>query len=522
MRRFVPWIVVPALLGLALVWLARAPAQREVAAPGTDALPQSAAPIPAPEPAPITPTEVGERVDPDQREPVADAAALVEADGEPAVLAGRVLDQDGEPVPEVGLVLNPLDDAARAAAGRRATCTGGPTDAGGHFSMPVERAGRWCVTAQGPSLVECVGVEVDLGVRPLPDLVVPVRIGGLVTGSVRWENGRVPSGFRVRAKGPDGEATTLGRHGRFALRVRGARVQLYAYARRGGVLAEATLPDVEPGEVELVLVPAPVARVRGRVVDLDGQPQPGASVRAVGSTRPDEPRETFADGVGSFDFDLDPGEWRLSARSEGHLSIEEALRLEAPGVEGLELRVGSPAWVAGAVVDADGRGVGRASVLAAWDPSELSSLLARDSTTARADGSFELPIGTSPIWLQARAPDGRTSFEEYVVLEPGQRLDGRVLTIRERATLHGRVAGGRALGGVLLRLWTDGSGAGRSEHLVLVDAEGRFLCEGLSAGPASALVGTGDDQLLALFQLAAGWNELELELEPIGLYDFGY
>jgi len=515
LRRYTPWMVVLALLGLGLAWLARAAPERDIGTPETSAPPPPPASMPAPETAAITPAQVA--VDPDQREPVADEASRVELAGDgTGVLAGRVVDQDGAPVPGVAVVLNPIDGPARRAAEVLATCIGGPTDADGRFAVPAARQGRWCVTAQGSELVECLGVEVDLAL-PVPDLIVTVRLGELVRGSVRWADGRDVKVFRVRAASSYGVNTANGRYGRFALRARGARVTITAEAPSRGTLARATLEDVSPAEVgaegiELVLVDLPTLAVRGTVVGPDGQPVPGAEVRAWGRERRDGPQAVIADGEGRFELGLSSGPWRLVAGSQSRFAA--ALELVVKGdLENVVLALGPMPTISGTVVDAAARPIAGAVVLGASDPSEFVALLARDQATAGADGRFELAVGASPIWLQARAPDGRTSADLAVELVAGQRIDGLVVAVRERASLRLRLRhenGDPAAGAHLLLMAPEGS-----TRDLLLDSDGRALCEGLSAGLYAGNVDTrdGETYFVPEIRVAAGVNELEQVLQ---------
>jgi protocatechuate 3,4-dioxygenase beta subunit len=126
--------------------------------------------------------------------------------------------------------------------------------------------------------------------------------------------------------------------------------------------------------------------VSGQVADKQtGQPIAGASVHAQGM----KGERSFVGGMagpdGRFQFELDPGEYRVNAAAEGYAGNSKEIRVPASGDVVLALSRG--AVLKGKVVDAAGRGVAGLDVTAlAGDRQDGSG---HGWTYTRSDGSFQ-------------------------------------------------------------------------------------------------------------------------------------
>jgi len=119
----------------------------------------------------------------------------------------------------------------------------------------------------------------------------------------------------------------------------------------------------EPGEaIDLRLVPAPGGRVRGRVIDQEGEPVAGAEVFAlvdanfIAGRLGRRVREGESGADGSFDLPgVAAGSLSVRAALDDHLVVSERVELE-PGstVEGVELVLTRGRSIAGRVVGPDG------------------------------------------------------------------------------------------------------------------------------------------------------------------------
>src|SRR5688572_22539763 len=131
------------------------------------------------------------------------------------------------------------------------------------------------------------------------------------------------------------------------------------------------LADGAPGGAPLEVVPAPTARVSGRVLDATGRPLAGATVRVAQLAVPDDSpcdlgpdapcarawawefAPTPADGRFLFEH-LEPGLYRLSAEAEGFLnSPERHLELAAGELQVPDLLLEPGAVLRGRVLGAD-------------------------------------------------------------------------------------------------------------------------------------------------------------------------
>jgi hypothetical protein len=212
------------------------------------------------------------------------------------------------------------------------------------------------------------------GERVVLDLVRPVRVRGEVRtlsgtpveGAVVRLSVRTHDGFgvlRERTLPSDG-------HGKFAFSdVPPESAFEVAVVARGSVGATVT-GITEPGLTDLDLGAIQIdrgAEIRGRVVDGDGAPFPGAAVqvvRATGSVTAD-----WTDADGSFVLSgLAPGRARVVVTANGHPAWFGSTLELGPGAADVELLVvlADGMFARGRVVDERGRSVARAQVGAEW------------------------------------------------------------------------------------------------------------------------------------------------------------
>jgi hypothetical protein len=151
------------------------------------------------------------------------------------------------------------------------------------------------------------------------------------------------------------------------------------------------IPDVDAVTIDLDF---DAASVSGRVIDKDTEaPVAGAHVYA----RPADPGSRF-DGAGlqigsdgSFELELEPSDYIVSAQAEGYATREERLRVSANGANDLTIALTAGFRIAGRVVDASGRGRGNLRILAVLDLPDVSARTSNASANMTvADGSFVL------------------------------------------------------------------------------------------------------------------------------------
>jgi protocatechuate 3,4-dioxygenase beta subunit len=305
-----------------------------------------------------------------------------------------------------------------------------------------------------------------------------------------------------------------------------------------GVLRELDL-DLEPGaesvqDFELV----PGATASGRVVDQDGQPVPGARVRAWNAPAfrvddhfpgpaPDE--EVVANAAGEFRVGSLGPSFTLAVDAPGLSGLEQLTGELASGaeVEGLTLTLGAARDLHGVVlagtepvaqcrVDVEPEGDGN-HLDPAGPPGVFRAPPPAGRAFSDASGVFVLPgLASRPYrvraWHNRYVPwEGRHAPgdpELVVQLDPGARLTGEVVSSRGGPVADAEVT-----------ICTLGDGPWpRALHQVRSDSEGRFEAGGLAPDDRGVLLVQGDDHAVHVEQpvviTAEGPNHVRVLLDP--------
>ena len=227
------------------------------------------------------------------------------------------------------------------------------------------------------------------------------------------------------------------------------------------------------------------AFVEGQVVERETeQPIAGAWVAAAPTDAKSGLRggSGQTDTEGRFHLEVDPGEFRVSARAERHRQEGTTVSVGESGVAGVRLALGEGSSITGKVVDASGRGVGGLMVSGIGGEGISRS---RSGTMSLPDGSFELAdLLDAPYMVGAQAAGGLFGIAMGIV--PG----GKPITLGLRP-------GGRVR---LKVLAADGSPAAGAMAFV----------SGYQGGPAGGNLGNGqaDETGVAELLVPAGAVEL--------------
>ena len=326
--------------------------------------------------------------------------ALVPRRGSGAeTLSGTVLDGSGAPVGGVSVSAELEDNPSEVVVAE--------TGAGGAFALEGLAAGRHRLRVEGPGLL---GAEVRFVPAPASEVRVVVSREVAVEGRVLALDGRGAPGVAVRLSrgGPPLEATSDpdGRF-RFAGLAEG-RYRVWAFrGDRASAAASAERMGAGPfAPIDLVLAPAAI--LDGRVENAAS----GAGVVADVTLIPDDPdepaRTARSDAAGRFRIEGVPfGRWTADAHAPGYLSAD-AIRFLAASDYQPVIQLEPGAAVTGRVVDADGRPIEGAAVLARGQGADgAGQEISQDSLARAAVATDELPAGAAS-WQGGTTATGLT------------------------------------------------------------------------------------------------------------------
>ena len=210
------------------------------------------------------------------------------------------------------------------------------TKTNGKYSLPDLYPGTYNVTANAPENHTISGDRtVTLNVKPdqtaRAAFAVTADDGSLTGVLVDEFNTRLP-GATVTLTGPDGTSRTVPVGSDGSIDVDGLRPGEYKVRIEadGYEPVEQTI-NIGPGENKQLNVPGLVAMpgsISGHVVDDDGNPVSGATVKLAG---PDGTRTVSVGADGSINADgLRPGEYMVRIRADGYVPVEQTITIR-PG-----------------------------------------------------------------------------------------------------------------------------------------------------------------------------------------------
>lgn len=472
-----------------------------------------------------------------------DAIVALEHGG---ALSGTVRDEEGQPVAGAEVEALQRGMALFGQRGDRVREVVSGDD--GSFELPAVTAGRTSLRATKNGFLEgSRTVVVENGDRQ-EGLEVVLSRGKRVAGVVQWPDGspaaeaEVDLEFDLKAigtmdamnamRGAEGEAET-GTDGTFAIGgLGGGPFALTATSRPRGAEEDslewrARVDGVRPGVEDLVLVLREPIGLRGRVVDVAGEPVTAFRIQAVEKTDAMIPGlggrsqgHAFEDERGAFLLEgLDPGKWEVFAVAEG-FGLPQPTEVVLPQGADAEIviELERAASVAGRVLDPDGAPVSGAHVgpeISALNVGRMARVL-EDRPGARTDGEgrFRLEGLTAGVTSLVAQAEGWAASEPLAVdASAGQEIEDVVLTLRVGGRLTGEVWGedGERLGGVSIMATIPGS---ITPNATNADDAGEFVFERLTpgdyqvitmgAGPAEGDPDAGDASDLA--EAMKGWK----------------
>ena len=442
----------------------------------------------------------------------------------------------GAPIAKAKVAVVVTDPQVTQRAGEAPQPATGETGADGKFAIEGLPGKSFTVRVQAPGFApfeaQDVGPGAALKVRLAPGQKLEGRVldaaarkpvpGVTVVGRTRASRG-MPEEMLPRAV-TDAE-------GRFVLPdLAPGVVDVEAKGATWGRAGQDGVAVPQRGALELVVRPG--GRLAGRVVDAEGKPIEGVSVRVevaaiermreMGRQRPSR-----TDAKGAFAFDgLQAGDnYRLSATKKGWSRASAGpFSIKAGTVkEDLELRLDTSAGLRVRLIDADGNPVPALEAAIypdadAQGPRGNSNDVPADQIAAEGDGHFRvsgLPAGKATLEL---IPDGFAAIERKdLKLEAGKTVDLGALTVRQGKTLRGRVqdATGAPVEGATIRGFWQADGRFRSRQ-VRSGADGRFRMVGLGEGNLQTMLVTAQGFAQKMENGVATDQETEVTLERAG------
>lgn len=365
-------------------------------------------------------------------------------------VSGRVVDAEGQPIAGAGI--HAREDGSPVSSNEWPK-----SDGAGAWSFKALHRGVYSLQAKrdgyAPSSLEGIVVGSDT----IEGLVITLGSGLTLRGRAVDRAGERVARARVFIQSVSWGApltyreVTTGAKGEFE--VSGLPPARYeAHATKGALASPYEMIDLLRGDGDTLRLVMREARISGRVVTRAGEPVPGARIHAtsvaVRGSIVSQPKEGDAREDGTFELEgLPPGRWTLRAGAEGMIS--ESVEAET-GATNVQVSLDPLARIHGRVLDREGKAIARFSV----DGNNAGFL----EHFARLDGSFEVDAyrggrvamtvrsaGMRAVHVSVEAVLGGVTDAGTIVLEPGRRLSGRVLTEDGRPVAGAKVAAGTYL-----------------------------------------------------------------------------
>jgi hypothetical protein len=361
---------------------------------------------------------------------------------------GRVVDEAGAALADADVSLGVVADAAGGVAGR--------SDGEGRFAIPdLPREGEVYLLARLKGFVMAAPENVAL--PPAGEVVLRMRKARVLTGKVVDAEGQAPvadasvvamsiverptsSGARIAYSTQTGASGRTDGGGEFRLEGLSPReYDLMVRAQRYQTYQQQVRVPAEGEAQALTIAVKRGLELRGRVLDVAGQPAPGVQVSAQATggevsrlRMPSSFGAARSGPDGSFVIEgLAPGKHEVRGSTDDGAS---ARVLADAGADDVILRMERSGAVQGRVKTADGAPAAGAKVRMFGSVQYLG-----DTTTDEA-GAFSLeqvPTGEYDVYVQARAASART---QQVKVEAGRTATVEV-TLEATGTVVGTVHG---------------------------------------------------------------------------------
>lgn len=403
------------------------------------------------------------------------------AHGEP--LTGRVVTEAGAPAGEVRVSLLSGDKWRTVDSAPDGTFRFEGVDAEEHELFAKKKG---LLEARGKGRGGQSGIELRM------------MNASVLSGEVRASTGELVLKYTISATaldaGNDGERESS-TDGGFSLDLSPREYELRVEAPP---LAPSSLRAWAPAS-GVVLVMKPGAKIRGRVLDFDGEP--AADARVIGTRALGGMTKAKTDAAGHFELNgLEAGDWSVSAtmrqeyftvwRATGEVSLTEG------GSAEMVLRPKRGVRFAGVVIDAEGAPLAGVQVMG-WQTATDGGYEpdGTGSAVTDAQGHFSLQsLHAGPVQVMARTKE--SGSEAYVTaVAPDENV---VVKLKSGTTISGRVVNGEGRPITAFKVMQQ----------PFDDAEGKFTMPLREGTPVVAFDAEGYAQLMKAVKLKVGDNPL--------------
>lgn len=369
-----------------------------------------------------------------------------------------------------------VDEANKPIAKARVTPTGGMWDVGskddgvvtddkGQFTLPALAAGSHTLVASDTEHAPTRSAPVTVSDRPVSGIVITMKAGAVLAGTVVDTKGAVVpfATVQLAGKGQEGwrsvgRQTTTDKEGAFELRgLARSKFQVRAEAEVvASKLVDVDLVD-KPAIKDLKLVLDVAGKITGIVVDDKGTPVAEVQVNAFPDILGGASTEGLAlagmtsattDGGGAFVITgLPDGGYRLWAARAGAGDFQEWGQhgtAAKTGDSGIKIVLPTPGELVGTIV-----------IEGASAPNMASVAVGQQAPTPASKGAFVIKnVEPGKHDVSFRGPEFAEMIKHDVVIEPGKKTDLGTVTVFRGRKVTGKVVdrGGSPVSGAKVRV----------------------------------------------------------------------
>ncbi len=439
-------------------------------------------------------------------------------------IMGTVVDGDGKPLPGIMVqVVAPGEAASRDLL----DASTDKTDTAGRFTVQGLKAGTYEILAEDQNYLSGRSAPVELreGAN-VSGVAIAMQTAQKVAGTVRDTGGRPVAAARITvidsSAGTREEHGTSDENGRWEVKGLGRDPVAVEVEAKG--YGPEKLGMVPTGKEDIEIVLSPLGSVKGKVLDVNGNPITAFSVKPEvisidsGYEKPREKYQNFSDPAGVFLFEgLPPGSYNLHFHAmgyKGEVYPEVAVRISETAELG-KIILQEGGVLQGRVVDGEGRPVAGAVVSVMGGKRHFRNsrgVEAQSSMTTDSAGRFVFnDLKGQSVRLRA-TKDGFVDVQSDLV-NPDKMTEELVLVMGAAGTIFGAVVDQNEQPLSKKRVYLKGV----KNNFGTTDSNGRFSFPDVPAGHyilrTMSIAGGQTTEAMVELDLKAG-EQVEVILRP--------